>query len=110
MRVIYHNWSARKQHLRLQSVAETSPIQLSQRKGFDNAGHCLGLATRTQISVCKSPFLFLGTAVSVFRAKTVQQRQLLSRNLIVSFEGVDFNAAATTLDTIAGGNNRPQRL
>jgi len=65
-----------------------------------------------QDTVCKSPFLFLGTTVSVFRAKTVQQRPLLSRNLIVSFEGVDFNAAATatTSDTIAGGNNRPQRL
>ena len=25
--------------------------------GFDNVGHHLGLATRTQISVCKSPFL-----------------------------------------------------
>ena len=31
--------------------------------------HRLGLATRTQISVCKSPFPFAGTAVSLFRAK-----------------------------------------
>ena len=42
-------------------------------------GHHLGLATRTQISVCKSPFPSAGTAVSLFRAKTVQQRPLLLR-------------------------------
>ena len=33
--------------------------------------HRLGLATRTQISVCKSPFPSAGTAVSLFCAKTV---------------------------------------
>jgi len=44
-------------------------------------GHCVGLATRTQISVCKSPFPSAGTAVSVFRAKTVQQRPLLPREV-----------------------------
>jgi len=38
--------------------------------------HRLGLATRTQISVCKSPFPSADTAVSLFRAKTVQQRPL----------------------------------
>ena len=42
-------------------------------------GHGLGLATKTQISVCKSPFLSAGTAVSLFRAKTVEQRPLLPR-------------------------------
>ena len=31
--------------------------------------HHLGLAARTQISVCKSLFLSAGTAVSLFRAK-----------------------------------------
>ena len=30
--------------------------------------HRLGLATRTQISVCKSPFPSAGTAVSLFHA------------------------------------------
>jgi len=35
--------------------------------------HRLGLATRTQISVCKSPFSSAGTAKSLFRAKMVQQ-------------------------------------
>jgi len=40
-------------------------------------GHHLGLATRTQIGVCKSPFVSAGTAGSLFHAKTVQQRPLL---------------------------------
>ena len=40
--------------------------------------HHLGLATRTQISVCKSPF---SSAVSLFRAKMVQQRPLLPREV-----------------------------
>ena len=43
--------------------------------------HCLGLATRIQISVCKSSFPSAGTAVSLFRAKTVQQRPLLPREV-----------------------------
>ena len=43
--------------------------------------HRLGLATRTQISVCKLPFPYAGTAVSLFRAKTVQQRPLLPRKV-----------------------------
>ena len=43
--------------------------------------HRLGLATRTQISVCKSPFPSAGTAVSLFRANMVQQRPLLPREI-----------------------------
>ena len=43
--------------------------------------HRLGLATRTQISVCKSPFPSADTAVSLLRAKTVQQRPLLPREV-----------------------------
>ena len=43
--------------------------------------HRLGLATRTQISVCKLPFPSARTAVSLFRAKTVQQRPLLPREV-----------------------------
>jgi len=43
--------------------------------------HRLGLATRTQISVRKSSFPSEGTAVSLFRAKTVQQRPLLPREV-----------------------------
>jgi len=43
--------------------------------------HRLGLATRTQISVCKPPFPSAGIAVSLFRAKTVQQRPQLPREV-----------------------------
>jgi len=79
MRVMYHNWSATKQRLHPQSVAEKSSQQFCQGTGFNNVRHCLGLATRTQISVCKSPFPSAGTAVSLFHEKTVQQRPLLPR-------------------------------
>jgi len=44
-------------------------------------GHRLGFATRTEISVCKSPFPSAGTVVSLFRAKMVQQRPLLPREV-----------------------------
>ena len=82
MHVIYHNWSATKQRPHLQSVAEISRHSvLSGGTGFDNVRHRLGLATRTQISVCKSLFPSAGTAVSLFRAKTVQQRPLLPREV-----------------------------
>ena len=78
MRFMSHNWSATKQHLHPQSVAEISRHSVLSGTGFDNVRHRLGLATRTQISVtvCKSPFPSAGTAVSVFRAKTVQRRLL----------------------------------
>ena len=70
MRVMNHNWSATKQRLHPQSVAEISRHSvLSGYTGFDNVEHPLGLATRTQISVCKSPFSSAGTAVSLFRGK-----------------------------------------
>jgi len=58
-------------------------MHFCQGTGFDNVRHRLGLATRTQISVCKSPFPSAGTAVSLFRAKTVQQRPLLPREVVV---------------------------
>ena len=61
MRVMNHNWSATKQRLHPQSVAEISPIQFCQGTGFDNVRHRLGLATRTLISVCKSPLPSAGT-------------------------------------------------
>ena len=47
-------------------------------------GHCLGLATRTQISVCKSPFPSAGTTVSLFSVKTVQQRPLLPKEVEIT--------------------------
>ena len=51
--------------------------------------HRLGLTTRTQISVCKSPFPSAGTAVSLFRAKTVQQTTVAEggRNLVAGLWG-----------------------
>ena len=82
MRVMYHNWSATKQRLHPQSVAEKSSQQFCQGTGFNNVRHCLGLATRTQISVCKSPFPSADTAEYLFRAKTVQQRTLLPREVV----------------------------
>jgi len=81
MRVINHNWSAMKQRPHPQSVAEISRHSVFQGTGFDNVRHRLGLATRTQISVCKSPFPSAGTAVSLFRAKTVQQRPRLPKKV-----------------------------
>jgi len=45
MRVINHNWSATKQRLHPQSVAEISRHSVFQGTGFDNVGHPLGLAT-----------------------------------------------------------------
>jgi len=84
MCVMNHNWSATKQRLHPQSVAEISRHSVyCQGTKFDNVGQepqsflGLGLATWTQISVCKSPFLSAGITVSLFHAKTVQQRSLL---------------------------------
>ena len=56
MRVMNHSWSAMKQRLHPQSVAEISCHSVLSGTGFDNVGHRLGLATRTQITVCKLPF------------------------------------------------------
>ena len=77
MRVIYHNWSAMKQRLHPQSVAEISHHSVLSR---DRIQQC-ETSTRTQITVCKSPFPSAGTAVSLFHAKTVQQRPLLPKEV-----------------------------
>jgi len=81
MRVMNRNWSATKQCLHPQSVAKISRYSVCQGTGFDNAKHRLGLATRTQISVCNSLFPSAGTTVSLLRAITVQQRPLLPREV-----------------------------
>ena len=84
MRVIYHNWSATKQRPHPQSVAEISHHSIlsgDRIRQCETSSGTLGLATRTQISVCKSPFSSAGTAVSLFHAKTVQQRPLLPREV-----------------------------
>ena len=91
MRVVNHDWSVTKQRLHPQSVAEISRLQFCQETGFDSVIHHLGLATRTQISVCKSPFPSAGTAVSLFRAKTVQHKETTvaegGRNLVAGLWG-----------------------
>jgi len=51
MRVMNHNWSATKQRLRPQSVAEISRHSVLSGAGFDSVGHRLGLATRTDQSL-----------------------------------------------------------
>ena len=79
MSVINHKWSATKQRLHPQSVAEISRHSFLSGDRIRQCATRLGLATRTQISVCKLPFPSAGTAVSLFRAKTVQQRPLLPR-------------------------------
>ena len=66
MCVVNHNWSATKQCLYLQSVAEISRHSVLTRTGFDNVRHRLCLATRTEISVCKSPFPSAGTKCYYF--------------------------------------------
>ena len=99
MRFMSHNRSATKQSLHLQSVAEISRHSVLSGDRIDNVRHRLGLATHnthththththdllantgTQIRVCNSPFPSAGTAVSLFRAKTVQQRPLLPREV-----------------------------
>ena len=78
MHVVNYNWSATKQRLHLWSVAEISHHSVLSG---DKIRHLLGLATKTQISVCKSPFPSAGTVVSLFRAKMVQQRPLLPREV-----------------------------
>ena len=77
MRVMNHNWSATKQRLHPQSVTENEISHHSVLSGDrirQYGTSSLGLATRTQISVCKSPFPSAGTTVSLFHAATVQQR------------------------------------
>jgi len=53
-------------------------VQLGKRAGFDDVGHCLGLTTGAQISVCKTPSLSTGTAMPLTGAEMVQERPLLS--------------------------------
>ena len=57
-------------HRKKHSVIGQAAIQFCQGTGFNNVRHRLGLATKTQIRVCKSPFPSAGTAVSLFCAKT----------------------------------------
>jgi len=80
MHVMDHNWSASQQHLHLQSVAE---ISCHSALSGDSIRHIVWVSPQghTSIRVFKWPFLSAGTAVSLFRAKTVQQRPLLQREV-----------------------------
>ena len=71
MHVVNHNWSATKQRLHPQSVAEISRHsvlsvdRIRQRETSSGSRH-------KDTGQCKSPFPSIGTKVSLFRAKTVQ--------------------------------------
>jgi len=81
MCVMNHNWSATKQHLYPQSVVDKQPFSFVRGQDSTMLDIVWVSATRTQISVCKSPFPSAGTALSLFRVKTVQQRPLLPREV-----------------------------
>ena len=79
MRFMSHNWSATKQHLHPQSVAEISRNSVLSGDRIRQCETSSGSRHKDtdQCSVCKLPFPSAGTAVSLFRAKTVQQKPLL---------------------------------
>ena len=77
MRVVNHNWSATKQRLHPQSVAEISHHSVLSSSGSRHKD--------TYRSV--SPFPSAGTAVSLFRAKTVKQVAEGGQNLVAGLWG-----------------------
>ena len=81
MRVTNHNWSATKQRIHPQSVAEISRHSVLSGDRIQQCGTSPGSRHKDTDTVCKSPFPSAGTAVSLFRAKTVQQRPLLPREI-----------------------------
>ena len=78
MRVMNHNWSATNQHLHLQSVAEISRHSVLSGDRIRQCGTSSGSHHK---DTDQSPFSSAGTAVCLFRAKTVQQRPLLPREV-----------------------------
>ena len=89
MRVVNHNWSATKQLLHLQSVAKISCHSVLLGDSIRQCGTLSGSCHKTQIGVCKSPFPSAGTAVSLFHAKTVQQRPVSLREVETQLPGFD---------------------
>ena len=76
MRAMNHNWSATKQHLHPQSVAEIS------RHSVLSGGQDLTMWDIIWVSPQgHRSFPSAGTVVSLFRVKTVQQRPLLPREI-----------------------------
>jgi len=80
MRVMNHNWSAMKQRLHPQSVAEISRHLVLSGDRIQQCGTSSG-SHHKNTDQCKSPFPSADTAVSLFHAKTVQQRSLLPKEV-----------------------------
>ena len=80
MRVIYQNWSATKQRPHPHSVAEISRHSVLSGDRIRQCETSSG-SRHKDTDQCKSPFPSAGTAVSLFHAKTVQQRPLLPREV-----------------------------
>jgi len=74
MRVIYRNWSATKQRPDPQSVVEISCHSVLSGDRIRQCETSSGSRHNDTDQCSKSPFPSAGTAVSLFRAKTVQQR------------------------------------
>ena len=82
MRVIYHNWSATKHRPHPQSVAEISHRSVLSGDRIRQCETSSGSRHKdTDQCLFELPFPSAGTAVSLFRAKTVQQRPLLPREV-----------------------------
>ena len=81
MRVINHNWSATKQCLHPQSVAEISRHSVLSGNRIRQCGTSSRSRHKDTDQCLKSSFPSAGTAVSLFRVKTVQQRPLLPREV-----------------------------
>jgi len=80
MRFMSYNWSAKKQRLHPQSVAEISRHSVLSGDRIRQCETSSG-SRHKDTDQCKLPFLSAGTAMSLFRAKTVQQRPLLPREV-----------------------------
>ena len=81
MLVINHNWSATKQRPHPQSVAEISRHSVLSGDRIRQCGTSSGSRHKDTDQCLKSPFPSAGTAMSLFRAKTVQQKLLLPREV-----------------------------
>ena len=96
MRVIYQNWSATKQRPHPHSVAEISRHSVLSGDRIRQCETSSG-SRHKDTDQCKSPFPSAGTAVSLFRAKRVQQRPLLPREV-----GIVCRQSTLTVWTING--------
>ena len=100
MRVMDHSWSATKQYLHLQSVGERDKPPFSFVGAvFDNVGHRLGVAKRTQINVIFSTSLsvaaFLRRAGGSMLESTGSHGRGVERRVPEMSCMVEFNWTAT---------------